>query len=43
VTAPNSQIVINDNGHKGLPPGFAVDVENADAVKCWTINANNVD
>lgn len=32
-SALNSQIVINDNGHTGLPPGFAVDVDNADTVK----------
>lgn len=25
-TAPNAQLIVNDNGHKGLPPGFAVDV-----------------
>ncbi len=25
-TVPNAQLIVNDNGHKGLPPGFAVDV-----------------
>ena len=31
-TAPNSQIVVNDNGHSGLPPGFAIDVGNSEDV-----------
>jgi len=30
--APNSQLVVNDNGHRGLPPGFAIDVDTADSV-----------
>lgn len=23
---PSAQMIVNDNGHRGLPPGFAVDV-----------------
>lgn len=26
-TTPAAQLVVNDNGHTGLPPGFAIDVE----------------
>jgi catechol 2,3-dioxygenase-like lactoylglutathione lyase family enzyme len=31
-TAPNAQLIVNDNGHKGLPPGFAVDVGSSSRV-----------
>lgn len=24
---PNVQLIVNDNGHPGLPPGFAIDVD----------------
>ena len=24
---PSAQLIVNDNGHVGLPPGFAIDVE----------------
>lgn len=24
---PGAQLIVNDNGHVGLPPGFAIDVE----------------
>lgn len=23
---PSAQVIVNDNGHVGLPPGFAIDV-----------------
>jgi predicted enzyme related to lactoylglutathione lyase len=26
-TTPAAQLIVNDNGHTGLPPGFAIDVE----------------
>ena len=26
-TTPAAQLTVNDNGHPGLPPGFAIDVE----------------
>ena len=26
-TTPAAQLIVNDNGHAGLPPGFAIDVE----------------
>jgi len=29
----SAQIVVNDNGHSGLPPGFAIDIGDAEAVK----------
>lgn len=25
-TTPSAQMIVNDNGHPGLPPGFAIDV-----------------
>jgi catechol 2,3-dioxygenase-like lactoylglutathione lyase family enzyme len=30
---PSAQLTVNDNGHPGLPPGFAVDVGAADRVQ----------
>ena len=29
---PSAQVVVNDNGHVGLPPGFAIDVGDAHRV-----------
>jgi catechol 2,3-dioxygenase-like lactoylglutathione lyase family enzyme len=31
-TTPSAQLTVNDNGHAGLPPGFAIDVGNAHQV-----------
>lgn len=33
VSNPSAQVTVNDNGHPGLPPGFAVDVGSADRVQ----------
>lgn len=30
---PSAQLIVNDNGFAGLPPGFAVDVGSADRVQ----------
>jgi uncharacterized glyoxalase superfamily protein PhnB len=30
---PSAQLIVNDNGHPGLPPGFAVDVGSADRLQ----------
>ncbi len=32
-TNPTAQLTVNDNGHPSLPPGFAIDVGNADQVQ----------
>lgn len=29
-TTPSAQMIVNDNGHAGLPPGFAIDVGTPD-------------
>jgi len=29
---PSAQVIVNDNGHDGLPPGFAIDVGDAGQV-----------
>lgn len=33
VTTPSAQLIVNDNGHVGLPPGFALDVDDPDKVQ----------
>ena len=30
---PSAQLIVNDNGHTGLPPGFAVDVGNIERLQ----------
>ena len=30
---PAAQLIVNDNGHSGLPPGFAIDVGTPDRVE----------
>lgn len=30
---PSAQLIVNDNGFAGLPPGFAIDVGSADRVQ----------
>jgi uncharacterized glyoxalase superfamily protein PhnB len=32
-TVDNAQMIVNDNGHPGLPPGFAVDIDDAERVR----------
>jgi uncharacterized glyoxalase superfamily protein PhnB len=32
-TNPSAQLIVNDNGHPGLPPGFAVDVGSAERLQ----------
>ncbi len=32
-TEPSAQLIVNDNGHAGLPPGFAIDIEDPDKVQ----------
>jgi uncharacterized glyoxalase superfamily protein PhnB len=32
-TNPSAQLIVNDNGHPGLPPGFAVDVGNVERLQ----------
>ena len=29
---PSAQMIVNDNGHPGLPPGFAIDIDDPDQV-----------
>jgi len=30
---PSAQLIVNDNGHTGLPPGFAVDVGTTERIQ----------
>ena len=30
---PSAQLIVNDNGHPGLPPGFAVDAGNVERLQ----------
>jgi catechol 2,3-dioxygenase-like lactoylglutathione lyase family enzyme len=32
-TTPAAQLIVNDNGHAGLPPGFAIDLDDAEKVQ----------